>query len=238
VLLLSALTIGLLHTAIGPDHYLPFIVLSRAEGWTLRKTLFWTALCGLGHVGSSVLLGLVGVALGWAVGGVESFEGLRGQIASYALIGFGLLYFVWGLARGRRGHVHRHVHQDGTIHVHAHLHDSPQQGPQHERTHHDGPRHATHHRRTLWALFIIFVLGPCEPLIPLLMFPASQHSLAGVGLVALVFSAATLGMMLGLVALGSAGVRLVPLRSLVRYVHAMAGFAILSSGLLIKVFGL
>jgi sulfite exporter TauE/SafE len=43
------------------------------------------------------------------------------------------------------------------------------------------------------------VLGPCEPLIPLLMYPASQHSLSGTILVAAVFSAVTIGTMLGIV---------------------------------------
>ena len=35
----TAATLGLVHTVIGPDHYLPFIVIGRAREWTLRKTL-------------------------------------------------------------------------------------------------------------------------------------------------------------------------------------------------------
>lgn len=52
----TAVTIGLVHTVIGPDHYLPFIVISRARGWRLPKTLFVSFLCGLGHVGRSIIL--------------------------------------------------------------------------------------------------------------------------------------------------------------------------------------
>ena len=35
----TAATLGLVHTVIGPDHYLPFIVIGRARNWKLRKTL-------------------------------------------------------------------------------------------------------------------------------------------------------------------------------------------------------
>ena len=37
-------------------------------------------------------------------------------------------------------------------------------------------------------LFTIFVFGPCEPLIPILMYPAAKSSVAGMLLVAGVFS--------------------------------------------------
>ena len=237
-LLASALIIGLTHTALGPDHYLPFIVLGRAEGWPLRKTLRWTAICGLGHVLSSVVVGALGIGLGWALGAMESFEGVRGELAGLALMTFGLLYLAWGLWRGRRGHVHPHVHQDGTMHAHRHGHASEAPGPQHQHAPHDQPDHVAAHRRTVWAMFVVFVLGPCEPLIPLLMVPATGHSLAGVALVTLVFGLATVGTMLTVVTLGYYGARLVNFRGMERWAHAMAGAAILVSGLLISVFGL
>jgi sulfite exporter TauE/SafE len=239
VLLLSALWIGLIHTLIGPDHYLPFIVLGRAEGWSVRKAVGWTLVCGLGHVLSSVVLGAVGVALGWAVTSMEALEGLRGVIASWALVGFGLLYFLWGLWRGRRGHGHVHTHGDGSVHAHAHVHhDTSDTGAGHMASSHDEPRHLRAHRRSVWTLFIIFLLGPCEPLIPLLLVPAAQHSAWGVAAVAGVFGAVTLVTMVTVVVLGLAGLRTIRLSGLERYVHAAAGATLLVSGLLVKVFGI
>jgi hypothetical protein len=44
----------------------------------LAKTTWVTVLCGLGHVGSSVLLGMVGIALGIGLTRVEATEGFRG----------------------------------------------------------------------------------------------------------------------------------------------------------------
>ena len=64
LLLATAVTIGFLHTLIGVDHTLPFVVLARAQKWSLQRLLVITNLCGLGHVLSSLLLGWVGISLG------------------------------------------------------------------------------------------------------------------------------------------------------------------------------
>jgi len=50
VLLIAAASIGFFHTLFGPDHYLPFIVMSKSGNWSLRKTTLITFICGIGHV--------------------------------------------------------------------------------------------------------------------------------------------------------------------------------------------
>ncbi len=237
ILLFGAATVALIHTLIGPDHYLPFVVLGRAEGWPLRKTLLWTGICGAAHVLSSVVVGMLGVALGWALSGVQRFEGARGHIASIALIGFGLIYFLWGLWRARRGHSHVHIHADGSLHCHPHPHRVSIPGAAHEQTEHEEPEHVSSHQRTLWVLFIIFVLGPCEPLIPLLLVPASRHDLRGVAAVATLFGVITIATMLALVTAGVLGMKLLRLQRLERHAHALAGFAVLMSGVLVQILG-
>ncbi len=67
ILLTAAASIGFIHTVLGPDHYVPFIMIARARKWSLVKTGWVTFLCGLGHIGSSVLLGLIGIAFGVAL---------------------------------------------------------------------------------------------------------------------------------------------------------------------------
>ena len=44
-------------------------------------------------------------------------------------------------------------------------------------------------KTTPWVLFLIFVFGPCEPLIPLVMYPAAKHNIQGAIIVAILFSA-------------------------------------------------
>ncbi|MBU1319899.1 MAG: hypothetical protein KKH67_11985, partial [candidate division Zixibacteria bacterium] len=87
---------------------------------------------------------------------------------------------------------------------------------------------------TPWILFTVFVLGPCEPLIPILMYPAAQQSFNGVILVVLVFSLVTIATMVASVLMLSAGLTLVPFHKLEMYSHALAGFALLLCGVAIQ----
>jgi hypothetical protein len=88
VLMAAAISIACLHTLSGPDHYIPFIALSRSRNWSLPRTIGWTVLCGCAHVWSSVLLGLGGAAAGWSLSRIEWLEGVRGGIAGWMLLGF------------------------------------------------------------------------------------------------------------------------------------------------------
>jgi len=233
VLAATAATIGFVHTLTGPDHYLPFIVIGKARNWSLSRTMGITALCGIGHVLGSVVLGLVGIGLGLAVGQLNIIEGVRGDIAAWLLISFGLIYAVWGLRQALRNRPHEHVHHhsDGTAHTHHHSHH-------HEHSHvHDGGS-GSGRNLTPWALFVIFVLGPCEPLIPILMYPAATSSFAGLLLVATIFAVVTIATMLLMVFLARRGIRLIPMQRIERYTHAIAGAAILGSGLAIRFLGL
>ena len=228
VLTTAAASIGFVHSILGPDHYLPFVVMAKARNWNLGKTTLITTLCGIGHVLSSVLIGLAGIALGLALANLETIETIRGEIAAWGLIAFGLLYGVWGLRRAFRNRPHRHwhAHQD-LAHAHQHTH-------QEEHLH----LHESSGRLTPWVLFIIFAFGPCESLIPLLMYPAAQHSLSGTLWVATVFGIATIGTMLVTVLSLSLGIKKVSLGPLERFSHALAGIAIAISGMAIKFLGL
>ena len=64
LLVLTAASIGFIHTLLGPDHYVPFVAMGAARRWTTRKTLLVTSLCGLGHVAGSVAIGMIGIAIG------------------------------------------------------------------------------------------------------------------------------------------------------------------------------
>jgi nickel/cobalt exporter len=238
----TAATLGLVHTVIGPDHYLPFIVIGRARNWTLRKTLGVAFLAGLGHILSSVVLGFVGIALGIAVSRLEGVESTRGEIAAWLLIGFGFAYFLWGMRRAWRGkahthaHLHDRLHDDAPAHGHAHGHEHPHTHELAEHAHPHGEGRKTN--ITPWILFTIFVFGPCEPLIPLIMYPAARHSTTGVVLVAAAFGLTTIAAMLAIIAAASFGASFVKLGKLERYAHALAGLMIFVSGLAVQFLGL
>ena len=226
-LTITAASIAFLHTVFGPDHYLPFIVMAKARKWSIYKTTWVTALSGLGHVLSSVLLGATGIAVGIGLNRLEVVESTRGDLAAWLFVIFGFGYMLWGIYRGIRNKPHKHIHHhpDGTVHLHEHVHED-----QHDHIHKANI--------TPWILFTIFFLGPCEPLIPILMYPASQNSTWGIAQVSIIFSVVTILTMLGLVLLASYGFSLVKLGRMERYMHAIAGAAIFLSGIAILFLGL
>lgn len=230
ILLVTAASIAFLHTILGPDHYVVFTVMGKARGWSLSKTLRVTAFCGLGHVLSSVLIGAVGLVLGAQLLSLTAIEGLRGNVAGWALLAFGLMYFAWGLRKAGRAHTHSHVHaHEDVVHDHEHNHHE-------EHLHvHDEPSRTS---ITPWAMFIIFVLGPCEALIPLFMYPAAQQSAGLVVAVALVFAIVTLLSMVGAVTLTTLGLEKLKLPALERWEHAVAGASVAVCGGAITFIGL
>ncbi len=226
----TAVSLGFIHTILGPDHYLPFIVLSEARKWNLRKTMLITFLCGMGHVLSSVLLGFAGIAIGLSVNRLVSVESFRGNIAAWLFIAFGLVYMIISIRNlyRRRKHSHPHFHYDSGSHVHEHSHFS-------EHTH----IHETDKARTTpWILFLIFVFGPCEPLIPVLMYPAAENNIHGTIVVALLFSIVTIATMMGVVLAFKLGFSKINLKPVEKYSNVIAGAMIFLSGVAIRFLGL
>jgi nickel/cobalt transporter (NicO) family protein len=230
LLSVTAVSIGFIHTILGPDHYLPFIVLSQARKWSLRKTMIVTFFCGVGHVLSSVVLGLVGIAVGISVTKLVSVESFRGNIAAWLFIAFGLVYMIISVRNliKNRKHTHSHFHAGGEKHYHEHDHHKD-----HSHIHQEEMANTTP-----WVLFLIFVFGPCEPLIPILMYPAAQHNIPGSIMVSLLFSAVTISTMMAIVFAFKMGINKINLKPIEKYSHLIAGAMIFFSGLAIQFLGL
>ncbi|HOX24006.1 MAG TPA: sulfite exporter TauE/SafE family protein, partial [Elusimicrobiales bacterium] len=124
-------------------------------------------------------------------------------------------YFLWGLfkARGRRLHEHNGLppHSHGLLFKHSHA-----------------ERGAAN--MTPWVLFTLLVFGPCEPLIPLLLYPAASSSLWSAALVCAVFSVATIATMLTVIMLSYYQLSRWDFSRFERYSHAAAGFALMACG--------
>lgn len=216
LLLSAAASLAVVHTAIGIDHALPFVVLSRVQGWTLRRTLWVTALCGLGHVASALVLGLGALALGVAVERLVAVETLRGHLALGVLVSFGLGYAALGALRFWR-----------------------------YRPHHPAHPHLDERKRavTVWTLFVVLVFGPCEALVPLLLAPGlMQDTPLLMGVIA-VFGGLTVLTMLVLVTVGVLGARLVELERFLgnraaSVAEVMAGLTIAATGAGVALLGL
>jgi len=222
MLSLTAASLGFIHTALGPDHYLPFIVLSKARNWSVPKTMWITFVSGVGHVGGSVLIGLVGIALGISLNKLTIIEGFRGDIVALLLIFFGLLYTIYG--------IHKFLQNGGHHHLPNFLIPKKLREIKHQVSH-GLEEKVDETKLTPWVLFIIFVFGPCEVLIPMLFIPAVQRSSVGIASVAFFFGIATIATMMLIVYLGHLGSSFLKFKSREKYMHLIAGLVILGAGL-------
>lgn len=210
---LTAFLTAVIHTITGPDHYLPFIAIAKSRNFSLKKTLLWTFICGLGHIGSALLIALGFVYLSHFLTDTQFawIEDNRSDLAAYALIGLGGAYLLWAL-RHRWLHKHGHAHHHGyAMHGGTEIQDK---------------------NITVWVVFIIFVLGPCEALLPIL----TASSVLGIPAVissTVIFSVATIATMMVAVALGYLGISALRFKKMEAYAHELAGATIMACGLLI-----
>jgi ABC-type nickel/cobalt efflux system permease component RcnA len=220
--------VGALHT-LAPDHWVPFAALARAERWSARRTAGVTAACGLGHVTVSVLLGLVSLALGVEV--MSAFGERLESVAGLLLIGFGVVYALWGLHHAMRARIHDRMHDVLPSHEHPH-------GPQHHHHHHHHHHGVGGSRRTTpFALFLLFSADPCVAVVPL-MFAAAPLGWISTLVVVAVYELATISTMVGLALPARAAVSTVTGDWADRYGDAVAGALIASVGLFVAAVGI
>ncbi|HZR25652.1 MAG TPA: hypothetical protein VFA59_18790 [Vicinamibacterales bacterium] len=210
-LIAAAVSIGSIHT-LAPDHWLPFAALSKAEGWSTRRTAAITAACGLGHVTASVALGLLALVFGLEL--LQTFGQRMESISGLLLIGFGVAYAMWGLRRTVARHSHRHGDRD------------------HHHHHHD------HHRAsTAWTLFLLFSADPCVAVIPLL-FAAAPLGWMSALLVVAAYEIATIATMVLLVLPTRAAVSNVTGAWADRWGDALAGVVVATVGVAVMMLGI
>jgi nickel/cobalt transporter (NicO) family protein len=181
-----------------------------------------TLLSGIGHVGSSVVIGILGIALGVSLNKLTFIEEFRGNIVALLLIAFGLGYTMYGF--------YKFLKNGGHYHLPDFLTPQRVREIKHQVSH--GLEESVDDAKlTPWILFIIFVFGPCEVLISMLFIPAVQKSVYGIASVATCFGMATIVTMMFIVYLGHIGTSFLKFKSKEKYMHLLAGLVILIAGL-------
>ena len=207
VLLGSTTAIAFMH-ALAPDHWMPFAAIGKVQKWSKAKLLWVTFISGIGHVGVSIIFGVIGILLGFSLTKIKGVEGHRGEVALWLLIGFGLAYMIWGIKKAKE-------------HTHEHLDEKALKAK----------------KVAVWTMFAVIVLGPCEPLIPL-VFLGYNYGPLGIILVSAVFSVITIAMMLVQSLLALMGIELIKHDLLEKYSHAFAGFVIALTGVFVMMLGI
>lgn len=226
VLLGATAIVAVVHALLGVDHSLPFIVLGRTRGWSIRRTVGVSAGCGLVHVAASVAIGAAGAIAGLSLDTLEWFDSVRGTLAAAVLFGFGLSYAAVALWRfnSRTGSAY------GPTAATCSAASPASAGA-------DSPYGGTGPDPVPWALGAVLLIGPCEPLIPILLAVSLSRSWLAVGSVVCVFAVLTATTMASAVALGCRGLAMVPVRRAARYGDLVAGLIVAASGVAVWALG-
>ncbi|WP_374275666.1 hypothetical protein [Brevundimonas sp.] len=192
-----------LHTAL-PTHWLPFVLVGRAQGWTGRQTLWAAAAAAFAHTLSTATVGLLIIAAGLAID--HWITGLLPYLAGGALLGMGGWY-LWRYSR-------RPARGVGAQAVAA------------ERTTGHG------HAAAFWGLIVMLAVSPGEVLLPLYLGAANAGVPALLALTVAFWAGATLGMVV-LTGFAWAGSTALKLERLARYEGLILGLALIGLGLIV-----
>ena len=243
--------------SLNPDHWLPFVMLGRSRNWTLRRTLGIASLAGTAHVGTSIIIGLIGVALGAAL--AERFATVIEYLTGSLLIIFGLGFAYISWRRGGHHHygipfvtrrlgvdveeVEEYMHILASEHEHEHTHEH-ETGVEH--THEHDHEHSHEHRqsdtevgstRAGYGLVVIIGLTPCVALLPI-VFAATPLGISSVAIIIAVFFAATLGTILLVTTLALEGLQLIRLELFEKHGEVITGLVIALMGFLVVGMGM
>ena len=191
-----------LHAAL-PTHWLPFVLVGRAQRWSLMRVMTVAVTAGLAHIASTALVGSLIVAAGLALN--AWIGGLLPHLSAALLFLFGAFY----LARAM-------LKRPATA-----------GGPSL-----DSPEPAVSDRAAFLGLVMLMAVSPGEVLLPIYLSSATEGVMA-LGLLTVAFAAGTvLGMTL-LAALASAGYSILRLERWARYEGAILGVALILIGFLV-----
>ena len=223
----TGFAVAALHAAI-PTHWLPFVLVGRARGWSRAQTIGVAVLAGLGHVVITSLLGLLVAWLGFRIG--EEVGGWLPWVTGGVLVGVGLFFFFrqW---RGR-GVCHHHApggrHQEGTGCGHEEGHSHWQAELQDSEI--------VAGRGGDWAaiggLLVMLTLSPCEGFLPIYLLGV-QYGWAGLLVLSGTLAVATLGAMVLLTWLALLGFERLEIRRFERMEAGLLGLLFTVLGLLV-----
>ena len=211
-ILATGFAVAFLHGAL-PNHWLPFVLVGRRQGWTTGKTLSITALAGLGHAAITMVLGLILVGAGMAVG--DRLGPVLPIVAGGVLMALGVYYIL------------RHTTGGG----HMHLPFLGRFAPVHGALGAEGTV-ALSDRTAVIGLLAVLALSPCEAFLPVYL-SGLHYGWAGFGLLSAVLALAAVASMTGLTGLSLAGARWLGLKSTERYEALVMGAALMLLGALV-----
>ncbi len=108
-LIIATFGVALLHAAM-PNHWMPFVLVGKAQGWSITRTLTITGTASLGHSVITCVIGFVVALMGAQIS--RYVESRIGYLTGIILIILGVAY----LALSRWHRVRPHTHEGHSAH--------------------------------------------------------------------------------------------------------------------------
>lgn len=225
LLFLSSCSTAVIHALI-PDHWLPFVLMARAQRWSERRAAALTGLAGVLHVLATVVAGGLTILVGSA--SVHSLAARSGHTLEF--VG-GLLLAVFGVSYG----IFRHI-REARIHAAADPEreraGAPEQAIGHVHAHGHLLERWFHGALSAGALVLVIGISPCALLVPIL-FAASAAGPGALLAAAFGFALCTIGTMVGVTIVAMRGMRRIDLPFFARYGDLISGAIVGAVGLLL-----
>ena len=215
--IIGAAVVGILHMS-APDHWLTLCVLARNKKWAPKKLFGISFMTAIGHVGLSVVIGLVVVVIGLA------FSHL---ISDYLDTGIGIAMVVGGLVVGIIPLVRKNPHHHDHSHEHEHNHE-------HDHEHDEGRKYDKLTSKIGYFAIIGAALSPDPSIIPVYFSAISAGFYFALEL-SVVFAVASVVTLLLLVQLGTMGLAKTLARIPEKYNDSMVGFVIMAVGIYVLI---
>jgi len=143
-LLVGTGVVSLIHGLL-PNHWLPFVLIGRSQGWTMSRTLKILSAAGVAHIAVSAGIALLALTIGMVM--APLMESIGHILPGAILLFVGMFYVVLDLTH------HGHDH-----HRHHEIHEAASQGLS-ERT-------------ATITLVLSLALSPCEAMVPIFVSAA------------------------------------------------------------------
>jgi hypothetical protein len=203
-ILVGALVVSVIH-ALMPDHWIPMVLVSRAEGWSTSETLWTSVVVTFPHMISTIILGFIVGIIGFQLSAAHELFMKAAAPIMFVLMGSYYVYMSF------RGGAHHH-------------------GGQGELEGLNGRSRGAIMAIMATALFF----SPCVPM-GSYFFVVGAEGASGMLLVSMVYVSVTLIILLLMVYLGRMGVERIHLRFLEHNESLITGIILALMGVLVYI---
>jgi hypothetical protein len=203
---IGAAVVGMLHMS-APDHWLTLCVLARNKKWTPKKLFGISTITAIGHVGLSVVMGLVVVIVGLVFSHLISYY--LDTAIGLVMVGAGLVIGIIPLVKKSVPHHHEHEH-------------------------HEEKKYGRFTQNLGYFAILGAALSPDPSIIPIYLSALSAGFYFALEL-SVVFAAASIITLLLLVQLGTMGLAKTLAKIPEKYNDSMVGFVIMAIGIYVLV---